>query len=124
VRIFFTLLLFAALTTGIALAADVDGVWKASMPGRDGQTFDMTIKLKAEGDKLTGTMSGARGGDTEIQDGKVSGDSVSFKIKREFGGNSFVMTYEGKLTGDEIKFKTTREGSDRPPREFTAKRVS
>ena len=123
-RILLSFVLLAALAAGVALAADVSGVWKASMPGRDGQTFEMTMKLKADGDKLTGSMSNPRGGETEISDGKISGDTISFKVKREFGGNSFVMTYEGKVSGDEIKFKTTREGSDRPPREFTAKRVS
>ncbi len=109
----------------VVLAADASGVWKAQMPGRDGQTREVTFKFKVDGDKLTGTMSGMMGGqDVEIQEGKVAGDTITFKVKREFQGNAMVMLYEGKMAGDEIKFKQTREGSDRPPREFTAKRAT
>lgn len=114
--------LLALAAVGL-MAADASGVWKASIPGRDGQTMEQTFTFKVEGDKLTGTLSGPMGGDAPISDGKVAGDTITFKVKREFQGNAMVFTYEGKLAGDEIKFKSTREGSDRPPREFTAKRA-
>ena len=116
---FLSLVALAAL----ALAAGVDGTWKASVPGRDGNTMEMVMKLKAEGEKVTVTVGGPMG-DTDITDGKLAGDTVTFKVKREFNGNSMIMNYEGKLAGDEIKFKSTREGSDRPPREFVAKRAN
>jgi hypothetical protein len=107
--------------SAVAMAADVTGAWKASVPGRDGNTMEMTFNLKADGDKLTGTISNPMG-ETEIQDGKIAGDTITFKVKREFNGNTVIMNYEGKVSGNEIKFKSTREGSDRPPREFTAKK--
>ena len=118
-----SVLVLLALAAGMVLAADITGAWKASMPGRDGNTMEMTFNLKAEGDTVTGNVANQRG-ETPIQDGKISGDTVTFKVKREFNGNSMVMTYEGKVSGNEIKFKSTREGSDRPPREFTAKKVT
>ncbi len=114
---------FAALT--LALAADPSGKWVAQVPGREGQTQETTITLKAEGDKLTGSISG-RQGDTAISDGKVSGDNISFNVVREFNGNTIKMVYTGKLSGDEIKFTRKFEGGpggDRPPVEFTAKRA-
>ncbi|HMV81669.1 MAG TPA: hypothetical protein PLD20_13225 [Blastocatellia bacterium] len=111
---------FAALT--LALAADPSGKWVAQVPGREGQTQETTITLKAEGDKLTGSISG-RQGDTAISDGKVSGDNISFNVVREFNGNTIKMVYTGKLSGDEIKFTRKVEGADRPPVEFTAKRA-
>ncbi|MBE7545331.1 MAG: hypothetical protein M9913_16030 [Bryobacteraceae bacterium] len=117
-----TLLVVGLLVcAGAALAADVSGVWKASMPGRDGGTMEMTFTLKASGETLTGTM-GSQWGDTEISEGKVAGDMVSFKVKREFNGNQMVITYTGTVAGDEIKFKSEVEGSERPPREFVAKK--
>jgi hypothetical protein len=36
-------------------------------------------------------------------------------------GNEMKMAYKGKVAGDEIKM--TRTVGDRPPQEFTAKRV-
>ena len=106
----------------VAQAADVTGKWTAQVPGRDGQTAEQTFNLKADGEKLTGTVSG-RQGDTEISDGKVKGDEVSFNVKMSFQGNEMKMVYKGKLSGDELKLTRTREGSDRPPAEFTAKRA-
>ena len=111
---------FALLT--IAWAADVTGKWTAQVPGRQGQTSEQTFNLKAEGDKLTGTVSGQQG-ENPISDGKISGDEVSFVVKANFGGNEVKLVYKGKVAGDEIKFTRTREGSDRPPQEFTAKRA-
>lgn len=118
-----TVMVLLALAAGAALAADVTGAWKAAVPGRDGQTMETTFNLKAAGDTVTGAVVTERG-ETPIQDGKIAGDTVTFKVKREFNGNTMIMNYEGKVSGNEIKFKSTREGSDRPPREFTAKKVS
>lgn len=114
---------FAALTLALA-AADVSGKWVAQVPGRDGQTNETTINLKAEGDKLTGTISG-RQGDTAISDGKVSGDDISFTVTREIQGNTIKIVYKGKAAGDEIKFTRTIEGGpgNLPAVEFTAKRA-
>ncbi|MFB3826885.1 MAG: hypothetical protein ACE15B_08950 [Bryobacteraceae bacterium] len=121
-KLILTSLCLLALTAGVVLAADVNGSWKASVPGRDGATFDMTFTFKADGEKLTGTVGSAMG-ETSITDGKVTGDKITFKVKLEFQGNSMVINYEGAVSASEIKFKSTREGSDRPPREFVAKKI-
>ena len=105
-----------------ALAADVTGKWVAQVPGRNGQTNETTFNLKAEGNKLTGTVSG-RQGDNPISDGKISGDDISFTVAMSFNGNDIKLLYKGKVAGDEIKFTRTREGGDQPGQEFTAKRV-
>lgn len=104
-----------------ALAADASGKWNASVPGRGGQARDVTFTLKADGDKLTGSMSGGQGGEIAISDGKVTGDNISFVTTIERGGNTIKQSYAGKVEGDEIKFK--REGGQGQPIEFTAKRA-
>lgn len=104
-----------------AYAADVTGKWAAEAPGRGGQMQQITFNLKADGATLTGTVSGARG-ESDISDGKVDGDTISFSVVREFQGNSFKMNYTGKLAGDAIQFKMEREGGGGQAREFTAKR--
>jgi len=115
---------FAALAM-VWAAADVTGKWVAQVPGREGQTNETTITLKAEGDKLTGTVSG-RQGDSPISDGKISGDDISFAVSRETPNGTFKMVFKGKVSGDEIKFTRSMEGGQgggRPPVEFTAKRA-
>lgn len=104
-----------------AWAADVTGKWTAEMAGRNGNTRQMTINLKVDGDKLTGTIGGPRG-DTEITDGKVDGDQVSFSVAREFQGQSMKLNYKGQLSGDEIHFTVQRAGGE--GRQFTAKRAA
>lgn len=105
-----------------AAAADVTGKWTAQVPGRDGQTRETTFNLNQEGAKLTGTMSG-RQGDVPISDGKVAGDSLSFTVNMNMGGNQIKLLYKGTISGAEIKFTRQREGGDQPPQEFIAKRA-
>jgi hypothetical protein len=116
------LVLLSSMLAIAAFAADaVTGKWAADVPGRGGNTQKVTMDLKADGDKLTGTISNPQG-DTAITDGKVSGDTVTFTVTREMQGNTVKMNYTGKVAGDEIKFSVVREGGQGQAREFTAKR--
>ena len=129
-------ILMASIFTGLlafsltASAADPTGTWKWSMPARGGgEAREITLKLKAEGEKLTGTLSmpGRQGGEareTAIEDGKVKGDEISFNITREFGGNKMVTKYSGKVEGDTIKGKTEMErGGQTRSRDWEAKKA-
>jgi hypothetical protein len=116
--------LMAAVAVLLALtvsAADVSGKWVGQMPTRNGAR-ETTFEFKADGDKLTGTMSGPQG-DIDIKDGKISGSDISFKVPLEFNGNSFVLIFKGTVSGDQIKFTRAREGAEQT-QEFTAKRAS
>ena|ERR1700684_100135 len=103
------LMLAGCLATVTMMAADATGKWTAEMQGRNGNTQTMTINLKADGNNLTGTVSG-RNGDTDIAAGKVDGDTVSFDVVREFNGNKMTQHYTGKLDGDTIHFTIKMEG--------------
>jgi hypothetical protein len=105
------------------MAADLTGKWTAQVPGRGGQTREATYTFKADGNTLTGTISGPRG-DMEISDGKIDGDQISFTQTLEFNGNTMKFLYKGTVSGDAIKFTRTRDGADGPPQEFTAKRAA
>ena len=102
--------------------ADPTGTWKWSFTGQNGQTRETTLKLKLDGDKLTGTISG-RGGETAIAEAKVKGDEISFQVTREFQGNKMTQKYNGKLSGDTIKGKMEfeRDGQAQS-RDWEAKR--
>lgn len=118
------------LTTGLlcgllaltALAADVTGKWTAQVPARGGQTREATFNLKADGNTLTGTVSGPRG-EMPISEGKIDGDQISFTQTMEFNGNTVKLIFKGTVAGDEIKFTRSRDGGNQPPQEFTAKRA-
>jgi hypothetical protein len=108
-----TILLVVALS---AFAADVTGKWTYEAPGRGGGPGrPTTITLKASGSTLTGSIPGfARGGGeapaTDISNGKIDGDKISFEVKRSFNGTDIVTKYEGTVSGDEMKLKITQPG--------------
>jgi hypothetical protein len=117
--------LLVVLAVGVpALAADATGTWTWTTQRGD-TTFEQTLKLEQDGETLNGTISGRQGNEIAIEDGKVAGDTITFKVTREFNGNRFVMTYEGKLAGDtitgEVKFERNGEPQARP---WEAKRAA
>ena len=116
----FTSIAAVALFAQAMFGSDLTGKWVAETEGRDGQKRTVTFNLKADGDKLTGTVSNPMG-EREISDGKITGDDVSFAVKVEMNGEARVMQYTGKVTGSELKLKT---GMGDRTREMTAKRAT
>lgn len=114
------ILLSVLILAAAAVAADVAGKWKAEFQTPDGQTRSSLFTFKVEGDKLTGTVSSPRG-EAPIQEGKISGDEISFVVVREFGGNEVRINYKGKVVGNELKL--TVDFGERSF-EMTAKRVA
>lgn len=98
------------------------GTWTWTRTGQNGQSMTTTLKLKLEGDKLTGTVSG-RQNDTAIDDAKLKGDEITFSVTREFNGNKMVSKYKGKIDGDKIvgKIEFERNG-EAQTRDWEAKR--
>jgi hypothetical protein len=109
-------------------SADASGTWTWSVKGRQGRPDrKMTAKLKVSGDKVTGKIiSPGRDGqenETEIKDGKMKGDEISFSTTREFNGNTMTSKYSGKVSGDSIKGKMEFERNGEPvSRDWEAKR--
>ena len=89
------------LTAALALAADVTGKWRFEVEtsaGSGSPTFD----LKQDGEKLTGTYSGALG-EANVT-GSVKGDDVEITFEAAPTGDKVVVKYTGKLDGaDKIK---------------------
>lgn len=106
---------FGAMT---ALAADFSGKWTATVTTPRGDQ-QLTFNFKVDGSTLTGTITTPRG-DSDISDGKIDGNNISFTQKLSFNGNDITISYTGKMDGDSIKF--TRTVGDRPATEFTATR--
>jgi hypothetical protein len=113
-KLLFVTTILLAVTTCL-MAADASGKWTFEQEGRNG-TMQVTLNLKIDGSVLSGTVAqpGREGNTVEtlITDGKVDGDNISFTVKREFNGNSFVSTYKGTLDGDNLKLEISRPGRD------------
>jgi len=112
-----TLALFATTLLG----ADLNGKWTAESEGRDGQKRTTVFNFKSDGDKLTGTVSGMGGQEIQIEEGKITGDEVSFAATMNFNGNSRKQEYKGKLVGDQLQLKV---GQGDRARELTAKKAT
>ena len=100
----------------------------------------VTLDLKADGAKLTGTILqpafGRRGGGgggeappaptpVQISNGKVDGNNVSFEVSRDTPNGAMVTKFAGVVAGGEMKLKVTmpgRGGGDPTTTEFTAKK--
>jgi len=125
--LFVTTILLALCLT--AFAADVTGKWTFEQQGRGGNPTTVTLNLKADGGKLTGTVvRPGRNGNMEAQitDGKVDGNNISFKTSQQMGDNTITTEYSGTVNGDSISLKVTRPGRDGSPMtsEVTAKRAT
>ena len=104
-------------------AADPNGTWKWKFTTQNGQDFELAVTLKAEGEKLTGSLTLPMGDNIDIADGSFKDDEVSFTTAVERNGNKFTTKYKGKVNGDTIKGKTERErDGEKFTRDWEAKR--
>jgi hypothetical protein len=79
---------------------DPTGTWKWQYDF--GETpMDAKLKLNWDGKKLTGKYT-ARDVTTDVSDGKLEKDELTFITVREFNGNEFEIEFEGKVKEDEI----------------------
>lgn len=122
----YKVLLLASVTFALALsalAADINGKWKAEFETQVG-VQKYTFELKVEGEKLTGKAFFERmnqKGEAELLEGKVNGNDIFFVEKISVQGNELRVEYKGKVSGDEISF--TRKTGDIATVQFVAKRV-
>lgn len=103
---FLKALFMAAMLVIAAFAADPTGVWKADYTTPNGAQRSSTFHLKGDGEKLTGKVV-SQMGESEIKDGSVNGDDISFSVVRNFNGNEVTMKYTGKVTTDSIKMQVS-----------------
>jgi hypothetical protein len=86
-----------------AKAKDLSGTWNSSFTIQDGTKLEGDLRLKQDGSKLTGALS-FNDNETEIKEGKIEGENVSFKLLRDRDGRTVTSKYQGKLQSNgEIK---------------------
>ena len=111
------LILALSLLTGAA--DDINGTWKWSFE-RNGTKTETTLKLKLEGDKLSGSISGRDGAESAIEEATFKDGEVAFSVTRERNGQKMTTKYTGKLSGDTI---TGKSGSGDRMRDWKAERA-
>jgi hypothetical protein len=101
---------------------DPTGTWKWEMDF-GGQKREVSLTLKLDGDKLTGSMPGRNNTETKIEEGTFKDGEVSFTVTRMMGDNKIVTKYKGKVDGDTLKMtaETERDGQTNK-RDIEAKR--
>ena len=111
----------AVAMAAAAFAADVTGTWTATFDTQVGaQKYTYTFKV--DGKKLTGkAKSELAGTESEIAEGTVSGDDISFVENLNFQDMPLRIVYKGKIAGDDLKL--TRTILDMFTEEAVAKRV-
>ena len=116
------LALLATLTFAPLLAlADAAGTWTSTFEtGIGPQSYIFVFAV--EGTTLTGTAKNSLVEmATEIKDGKIEGDVITFVENLNYQGQELVITYKGTLAGDEIKF--TRMVGEIATEELVAQRA-
>ena len=114
----------ATCLSGLVLADDTNptGTWKWSVTFNN-QTREATLKLKLEGDTLTGSMLGRNNQETAIENATYKDGEVAFTVTCERNGQKFTQKYKGKVSGDTLKGKIEFErNGEAQSRDWEAKR--
>ncbi len=101
----------ALCVSPLAGAADLSGTWKGSFD-LNGNSVPAVINLKVAGTDVTGTVVVPTGPPSEIRDGKVDGENVTFWMNSDYEGTTYKVVFKGKVAGDHIDFSFgTDDGS-------------
>jgi hypothetical protein len=118
----FALLGLMGLLATLLLCADATGKWKGTFDAA-GTMREIVFDMKTSDGALTGTVGGLLDRTSEIKEGKVQGDTVSFWFMTEYEGNPIKLICKGQLAGDEIHF-TMGLDDGQWSTEFVAKKSS
>ena len=83
---------------------DPTGTWKWERT-RGENTRQFTLRLRLDGDKVTGTYASRRSdsnNEAKIENAKLEGDKLSFRVVREFNDRKFTINMQGKVAEDTI----------------------
>lgn len=87
--------------------ARVAGKWKASAKSNTGRQYEIQLELIEEGGKVTGTLT-ANEGSVPIEEGKLEGNRLTFKLAVDEGSYSITLTVDG----DRMKGHYTGPGGE------------
>ena len=121
---FFVFAVGLILLSAIALeagAADVSGEWEMTTVSQRGDRTS-TITIVQDGEKITVTMPGRRGGDPTTTEGTIIGDQIEWTVTRETPRGEMTTTFKGTVSGDSMSGTMEMAGRDMTS-EWTAKKI-
>lgn len=80
---------------------NISGAWNITVE-IPGQSVPVTLNLKQEAEKLSGSVQSGFFGTAEIRNGSVTGDGFSFDVTVNVGGQSIEVAFTGKVSGTQI----------------------
>src|SRR5260370_37656043 len=100
--LFILLFAFASIASG---QSAFEGKWTGEVIRPAPNTNqNLTITLKSDNGKISGSIIGADPGETPIDWGFIKGDLITFKTKMTIANTLQTMLYVGRITGDQIAF--------------------
>jgi len=103
----------AALGMPVLLAQDsLSGKWRTQAPGAITGLHIVTMDLKVDNGKLTGSMTRTEPpgqSPVKIDNGTATANTITFSVKSADGRRT--ITFTGKLKGDEIEFTREAKGT-------------
>jgi hypothetical protein len=95
------LALFSAVLWAGAQTVNISGEWEMTIQTPRGE-MSLTTKFTQEGEKLTVSMVGPRGGEANGE-GTIQGTAIQWSVTRTGPeGNSFIVTYKGTVEGNSM----------------------
>jgi hypothetical protein len=105
-RLLITATLLSCFIFVMAAIADLNGKWKGVIQVPGNGDLPVTYVFKTDGDKLTGTAE-SQAGVVSIDDGKITGDTFSFKVTVD--GTDY--PHKGKMYADSCGMDIDFSGS-------------
>ena len=112
------LLTLGDTVTAAGEPAKVAGTWEMTFEGPRG-TRTQTLTIQQDGSTIKGTVKG-QPRDSPLE-GSVTGNKISFTVKRDTPNGTFTIEYIGTVDGDSMKGTVHSERFDA---EWTAKRTT
>ena len=101
----FLLFVFSiVMSIGVACAQDVTGHWT----GKVADQYDIVYDFKVQGNTLTGKDTHPDGSVSDISNGKINGDTLSFDVPIQ----GAVTHVTGKVNGNTITLSFSIQGND------------
>jgi hypothetical protein len=93
----------AAAAPEAPAAPDVNGDWTGTFD-MNGSPMELKFHLKSTGSTVTGTVERAGAPPSEVHEGKIEGDTVSFWMTTDYEGQTYTIVYKGKIMAGQIDF--------------------
>lgn len=94
-----------------ARAVDVSGEWEMTSTSQRGDRTS-TITIEQDGENITVTMPGRRGGDPMKGEGTIKGNEIQWTITRETPRGEMTIIYKGTVDGNSMSGTMEMSGRD------------